>query len=657
MPALRVESRRSRLLVVSAVAAILALVPGSSFAQKREDFGQALQRLAGALAGEGGGTNARVDGALDMVGRTLTLWDASIASHETQSQANIAHAAPPEAAQIRTTLGAIYFERGRLADALTEFSEATRQAPTLQTAWLMRGVTLEAMGRPAEAREAFAASLAARPEEAVAAYHLSRLTPPGDDPAVVLPVVNALLKTAEQLRDAHATARLPFIDVSIIDDRTPARYRFLPAGYGVVIVPLLAARQYDAAYAALRDLIRRDPLRNDPALSSDAFAAAASDIEKGQSESALKRLVAVDEQLRNSSEFHRLRAVAYSAAARPGDALAELETAVRIAPRNERAVVAMLDALLAQGEPLKADAVAVQAQKTLRDSAAVPWIQAQIYSALGRDAEVNGALEKALHAEPLVGIGALWSMLGVFRLRQFDERATDAFRHDVWLNPNRTEAHLLLAESLRSEGRINEAFVEFVAVVLIEPESVRAHLSIGQMQLETGRYPDAIRSLRFVVGKEPTFDSAHHALSNALLRAGHEEEAATELDTFRRLNAETGVADRNQRRLGALQVQAAMLEQTGNCAEAVDVRTRLIELEPAVANHHVELAACLVRLGRYDRAAAALERASSLGAPPVVYRWLADVYVQLGRRQESEQAMRQYEVRQLELLRAQRLAQ
>ena len=100
-----------------------------------------------------------------------------------------------------------------------------------------------------------------------------------------------------------------------------------------------------------------------------------------------------------------------------------------------------------------------------------------------------------------------------------------------------------------------------------------------------------------------------------------------------------------------------MLEQTGNCAAAVDVRTRLIELEPAVANHHVELAACLVRLGRYDRAAAALERASSLGAPPVVYRWLADVYVQLGRPQESEQAIRQYEVRQLELLRAQRLAQ
>jgi tetratricopeptide (TPR) repeat protein len=651
MPGLLVESRRRLSRTLCAFAYILAIVPAPGLAQTREDFGVALQKLTASLAGDGGGNRASVDRALDDLSQALSRWDARIASLESQSRADAARATPPDRARLQTTLGTIYFDRGRFAEALTEFTEATRQDATLHTAWLMRALTCEALGQPDAARHALTSGLAARPDEPILTYHLTRLTPPDDDPSVLRPATGVLLKTAGLLRGAREKASAPFVALPPIDDRAPARYRFLPAGYGARVLPLLAMRQFDAAHAALRELIARDPLRDDPALSSAAFATAALDIEHGQAASALARLAAAEDQWRGSSELHRLRAAAYRLASRPTEAIAELETAIRIAPRNERAAIALLNLLLEQRDVAKAERVAAQAQEALPASAAVPWIQTQIYSALGRDTDVIAALERSLDAGPLVGTGAMWSMLGVFRMRSFDERATDALRHDVRLNPNRPEAHLLLGESLRADGRTDEAFAEFAAAVLIQPDSVSAHLNIGQMLLDAGRYSDAIASLRWVVDTQPGLDMARHALANALLRSGRQEEAAKEFDAFERLQAEVGKATRDMRRLGVLHVEAGVLAESGRCAEAIDVRTRLIELEPKVANHHVELAACLIRLGQYEPATEALERAGALGAPPMVFQWLADIYAELGRRQDSEKAAREFKLRQQELLR------
>jgi tetratricopeptide (TPR) repeat protein len=651
MPAHLPASRRLRVPTLCVVTLAVALVPAAASAQKKEDFGQALQKLTAVLAGEGGGTLARIDGAFDELVARLSAWDARVASIETRLRATIAQSDPRAAAQIRTTLGAVFFERGRLTDALDEFSQATRQDATLSTAWVMRALTLQALAQPASARDAFVAALATAPEDAVKAYYLGRLSSPDDDPTTLLPTTSLLLKEVERLRSSREGPSLPFVDVSLFDDRTPWRYRFLPAGYGAVVVPLLASRQYDAACAALRDLIAHDPIRTDAALTSDVFAAAALDVESGRPDAALSRLASVENALGKSSEFHRLRAVAYHNASQPEAALADLETAVRIAPGNERAVVAWLTALLEQGDAVTAERAAGKAHATLRSSVAVPWIQAQIYSATGRMSDVVVALERATENRPLAGAGAMWSALGIFRAFTFDPAAGDAFRHDVELNPNRQEPHLLLGEFLRSQGNLNAAYAEFAAAVLIQPDSVRAHLNIGQMHLDTGRYSDAITSLRWVVARQPALESARYALANALQRAGYAEDAAVELEAFRRLQARAADVDRNSRRLGVLRLQAGLLEQTGNCAQAIDVHEQLIALEPADATHHVALADCLVRLGDYRRAAEALERAGALGAPPAVFRRLADIYARLGRDRERDEATRQYQVREQQLLR------
>ena len=331
-----------RFLTNCVVAVLLAALPPTASGQGRLEVGAALQALTGALAGDAGGTRARIETTLQTFGTALSAWDTNIASIEKRMRATLAQSAPHDRASIRTTLGGIYFERGRFADALGEFAQALRDDPALPTARLMQALTFEALGQVSAARDALAAALALAPSDPVIAYHLSRLTDAGDDPTTLSPATTVLLDAAVRSRTEDKSSRMPFVAVPLVDDGDPVPYRFLPAGYGIVVVPLLASQQYDAAYAALRELVLRDPLLDDPALTSEAFAAAANDVDAGHPEAALARLAAAETRLKGSSEFHRLRAVALRRAAQPAQAVAEFETAVQLAPRNERAATSLI---------------------------------------------------------------------------------------------------------------------------------------------------------------------------------------------------------------------------------------------------------------------------------------------------------------------------
>ena len=162
---MRVQSSRRRRRVTSFCLAIaVAIAPLESFAGQRAEVGDALLTLTAALAGEGGGTRSQVDSALDELGQALSQWDAGLAALETRLRASIAKATPREAARMHTTLGALFFERGRLADALEELSAALRQDPWLPTASLIKSLVLDALGERHAARATLATALRAAPD-------------------------------------------------------------------------------------------------------------------------------------------------------------------------------------------------------------------------------------------------------------------------------------------------------------------------------------------------------------------------------------------------------------------------------------------------------------------------------------------------------------
>lgn len=628
----------------------LCVLPATADAQRKAGFSDGLLAFVAAVEGEHGGTRTQIDAALKQMTDGLASWDARLGELERQTASALKDADPSNSAGMRTSLGAAYLERGRIDDALRELTFATQSDPRQPTPWLMLGLAHELARHNGPARDAYLAALAAAPENAVAAYHVARLASGSTDAATALRV---LLNSHEQLIAGRVTGvRTPFVDTSLLEERRTVAPVFLPAAYAP-IAALLSERRFDAALAQLRAGLPKDPLYNDPALTSTAVSDITRALERGDTATALA-LTASPTVPETSSEWHRIRGLVFRAAARTDDAIRELETAVRIGPWNERAYLELASVMIAGSDLERAERVLHDGHRQLPDSVAIAWLQTRIYFALGRDVDVPDWLQETLRIGPIAGASAIWSSVGRMYLRGLHvEPAEAAFRRSVSLNPNSAQAHWDLAEFLRSQDRTDDALAEYVAVLLIEPAHLQAHTSIGQMHLAAERYREASVALAYAVSRQPDLSDARYALATALLRLGHTDDAQRELDAFKELQARNTAAVRASYQVIRLKLDAFEREDAGALDEAIALKRRVVEAQPDVADNYLSLADSLVKAGQWQSAAGYLERAASLGAPPAVYQRIAHVYQQMGRPQESAAATRKYELALQQLLRTQ----
>ena len=156
----------------------------------------------------------------------------------------------------------------------------------------------------------------------------------------------------------------------------------------------------------------------------------------------------------------------------------------------------------------------------------------------GRHAEARRAYTAALEGT-LAGRHVLHVAVGRLAHVEGDvDAAIDAFGHAVRLNPNDSLLHRELAGAYAAAGRIDEAFAELVAALLIDPRDADAMAAAGQLFLDHDRAADAVRVLRRAIEVNPDRVSAHYALAMALSRSGRAEEAARQFERFERLSGQ-----------------------------------------------------------------------------------------------------------------------
>ena len=138
----------------------------------------------------------------------------------------------------------------------------------------------------------------------------------------------------------------------------------------------------------------------------------------------------------------------------------------------------------------------------------------------------------------IVGRAGLYTAIGRLAGNATDvPAALDAFARAVDANPNDPAAHKYLAGALLQQDRAGEAFIEFVATLLIDPLDGDAHAGIGQIHLDAGRYGDAVDALRRAVDVRPGHTEARYALATALMRLGKTQEAARSSTVSRQRSA------------------------------------------------------------------------------------------------------------------------
>jgi superkiller protein 3 len=259
-----------------------------------------------------------------------------------------------------------------------------------------------------------------------------------------------------------------------------------------------------------------------------------------------------------------------------------------------------------------------------------------------RAADARHELEQA--AESVTsGRGAFFASVGSLASAAGDfPAAIDAFTRSIAARPNDPGTHTRFARALLQQDRVDEAFRELVAAVLVDPRDAGAHLGIGQILLNTGHVEDAVTALRRALQLVPGYTEARYALATALSRLGRTSESAQEFDRVQQAQRQETADRRRAMALATIKEEAALRTAEGDYDRAAALWQQAIEREPNQASNHIDFAAMLLRAGRVEQAIEHYERALTFGADPLVYRRLAELYSSLGRSEDAARARAAY---------------
>ncbi len=533
-----------RRLVWIGVLAALVLTPVQAGAQARDAFVQALVDLVERANGRAGDEGPQLTADVERLAAALSAWDAGLRRVEAGLQAEIGGAPPKAASRMRATLGLAYLERGRLADALTQLDQAESLDAAFLEARLLRADALGAAGRTRDAASAAQAAWRAADDNAVVAYRLLRRLGPAADPAMAAPPLRTLEHAAASAGAPLAVTWLAGA-ARLVDDAAVSAPVF-PLGAYAGVFDLVRQARYAEAVARARAVVAADPLVMDPGLGRADVREAARLLAAGRAAEAASRLAAVD-PARGSAQIQRLLGLAQAAAGDPVKGLEALRAAVRLAPLDERAHLALADALVAGGDADGALASLGRTVRAMPRSGQALWMQARLLESRGRGADALAAYERAGRIRPFLGASHVFAAVGRLQhTRLALDAAADAYAARVDLAPADPAAHVDLAEVYRAQDRHDAALVEYLIAALLDPGNARTLTTIGQLYSAAGRDADAVAVWRRALAADARQLEARYALSRALLRLGRTEEAADELKRFQDVQAQA-LADERQK--------------------------------------------------------------------------------------------------------------
>jgi tetratricopeptide (TPR) repeat protein len=157
------------------------------------------------------------------------------------------------------------------------------------------------------------------------------------------------------------------------------------------------------------------------------------------------------------------------------------------------------------------------------------------------EARVASARREYQTALPGVLLGRAAILVGIGRLAQVEgdlAGAIDAFDQASRLDPNNPGIRKELAGAYAAQGRVDDAFGELLAALLIDSRDGQAHAGIGQLYLDAGRDAEAVTAFSRALELTPERYETRYALATAYTRLGRAAEAGREFELFERARRE-----------------------------------------------------------------------------------------------------------------------
>jgi tetratricopeptide (TPR) repeat protein len=310
--------------------------------------------------------------------------------------------------------------------------------------------------------------------------------------------------------------------------------------------------QTDEALAELEETLR---LRPDFLLARYQLAGCCR--KRGDFEGEARLLAEITRQAPDFAEAHYNFGISLQHRDKPGEAVEQLRTAVRLEPRTPRFALA-LGVALADRDPAEATGV-------LR--------RVIVLAPSDPDAHYNLALAMAAAGS--------------------EDAAIDEFQAALAVNPNHAAARRGLGIALMHADRLKESAGQLQRAAAIAPRDAEAANNLGMVLLRLKDVGGAIAALENAVNLNSKLIKAHFNLAQAYLRAGR-------ADDSRRASARAAALTKEQRDMGRAMVLVQSARQhlsASDAAAAIQVLGEALEAHPGFVDAHMELGRVLLESG------------------------------------------------------------
>ena len=211
------------------------------------------------------------------------------------------------------------------------------------------------------------------------------------------------------------------------------------------------------------------------------------------------------------------------------------------------------------------------------------------------------------------------------KAKDFD-RAVQACRKALELNPKNAEAHHTLAFALKNKGLLKEGTPHLLEAIRLDPNHIDARYNLGLAMIYEGKLDEAITHFSKVLQLDPNHAKAHADLASVLLLKNMPAEAVTHLLQAIRIDPKYANAYYN--------LAEAMLLQ-GKPDAAIKYLFEVLRIEPNDAQAHYKLALVWALQGKINQSLAYYSKAVSLkpdiDTSPLLHHLLAGRYAEARR--------------------------
>ena len=603
--------------------------------ERKQEFVAALRQLAISLAGRFGNEGLRLQSDIDSLNSALRRWDDAIAGFEkTLAQHG-------DDADAYTAAGAVYLDRYRTDDALRSFEAAAKLDAGRADVQKFIAMTFALVNKPSDAARAWARAAAIQPDDAAVGYEVARYAMETGGSSTSTTAFDSFQEAAaRQLAgDRVATA---FMRPGLLRQTAGVAPIFPPAPY-VHAFELLTNGKFAEAIAECRTVAADDPLTRAPS-GDDPLVAGAEALGRGELTVALKYLGTAVDASPSRSEAHRIFAVASRLDEQLEQSIDAYKTAIRLWPADERSRMGLADVLMDMERFTEAKEVLEETIRVVPQTVQAHYRLGRLYQSIGN---YQGALDELVYATrfpPLVGQDPLHEMVALIYASQADfERASEALRKQVAVNPNNADAHRRLGDSYARQERTREALAEFTAALLVDRSSVLSYVGISQIHFRAGNYQPAADAAASALAIDRSQREARYVLAMSLLRMGKTDDGNRELQEFQRLQAELSAETQRKFEMDGLKRQIAVSLDQKDYQAAIPLLRQAIEWEPDAAAHFTSLGHALAMTGHIPEAIQMFEAAVQREAlNPDVHRQLAEAYLTAGRVDASRKEADRY---------------